>query len=125
MIDKLTALEQKFVELSRLLADPSVIANQSAYQKHAKAYRELEEIVERFREFKEVNREIEETRSILESETDPEMRKLADEERARLEERAAACQSELQRLMMPKDPNDEKNVLLEIRAGTGGDEATL
>jgi peptide chain release factor 1 len=125
MIDKLNELEQKFEELNRLLADPVVLANPSTYQKHAKRHRELVEIVEGFREYKDLLHGIEGTKSLLHSESDPEMRKLAEEELALLEERAGACQKNLQWLMMPKDPNDEKNVLLEIRAGTGGDEATL
>jgi len=125
MIDKLSALEQKFEELNVLLADPAVFANPSAYQKHAKAHRDLSEIVEKYREYKEILRGIEETRSMIASESDPEMRKLADEELQALEEREQACRTELQYLLMPKDPSDEKNVLLEIRAGTGGDEATL
>ncbi len=125
MIDKLSALEQKFEELNSLLADPVVIANPSAYQKHAKAHREINVIVEKYREYKEILRRIEETRSLSLSETDPDMRRLADEELQALDEREQACKRDLQYLLMPKDPNDEKNVLLEIRAGTGGDEATL
>ena len=125
MIDKLNALEKKFEELNSLLADPVVLSDQSAYQKHAKAHRDLYTVVEKFREYKEVLREIEETKALSASETDPEMRKLADEELVSLQEREKECQKELQWLLMPKDPNDEKNVLLEIRAGTGGDEATL
>jgi peptide chain release factor 1 len=125
MMDKLNALEQKFEDLNAALADPAVISDQSAYQKHAKAHRDLSPVVEKFREYKEVLNAIQGTRSLLESETDPDMCKLADEELATLQKRADACESELKLLLMPKDPNDEKNVLLEIRAGTGGDEATL
>ncbi len=125
MIDKLTALETRFEELNRLLADPAVIANQATYQKHAKAHRELSEIVEKFRQYKEILNSLEETRAMLGAETDPEMCKLAEEELASLQLRAEACEKELQVLLMPRDPNDEKNVLLEIRAGTGGHEATL
>jgi peptide chain release factor 1 len=125
MIDKLNALEKKFEELNVLLADPAVCANPPVYQKHAKAHRDLSEIVEKFREYKEILSSLEDTRSLLSSEEDLEMRKLATEELSLLEERSAACQKELQLLLIPGDPNDEKNVLLEIRAGTGGDEATL
>ncbi len=125
MIEKLNALEQRFEELNALLADPAVLASQAAYQKHAKAHRELAEIVEKFREYKATLSSIEDTKAMLGSETDQEMRSLAEEELVSLEERAAACRRELQVLLMPKDPNDEKNVLLEIRAGTGGHEATL
>jgi peptide chain release factor 1 len=125
MIDKLNELEQRFEELNRQLADPAVLANPAAYQKYAKAHRDLSEVVEKFREYKDLLHSIEETKSMLHAEADQEMRKLAEEELGMLEGRASACQKELQLLLMPKDPNDEKNVLLEIRAGTGGDEATL
>jgi peptide chain release factor 1 len=125
MIDKLNALEQKYEELNSLLADPSVLVNPGAYQKHAKAYRELSPVVEKFREYRETLHGIEEAKQLLASEEDPEMKKLAEEELATLEEKEKTCQKDLQFLLMPKDPNDEKNVLLEIRAGTGGHEATL
>jgi peptide chain release factor 1 len=125
MIDKLNALEKKFEDVNALLADPAVFADQAMYQKHAKTYRDLRDVVEKFREYKAILQGIEDTRTLSESETDPEMRKLADEELASLQAREAECQKALQYLLMPKDPNDEKNVLLEIRAGTGGNEATL
>ena len=125
MIDKLNSLEKRFEELNALLADPAVFADHATYQKHARAHRDLRAVVEKFREYKNILRGIEETKALCESETDPEMRKLADEELAALQEREKECQKELQWLLMPKDPNDEKNVLLEIRAGTGGNEATL
>jgi peptide chain release factor 1 len=125
MIDKLTALEKKFEELNAQLADPAIFADPAAYQKHAKAHSDLGEIVGKFREYKEVLREIGETKALLQSETDEELQRLAQEELASLTERARACERELRLLLMPKDPNDEKDVLLEIRAGTGGNEATL
>jgi peptide chain release factor 1 len=125
MIDKLNALEKKFEELNALLADPAVFDDMAAYQKHAKAHRDLSGVVEKFREYKSILRGLEETKTLSESETDPEMRKMADEELMALQQREKECQKELQWLLMPKDPNDEKNVLLEIRAGTGGNEATL
>jgi len=125
MIEKLTALEEKFEELNAILADPSVFASPANYQKHAKAHSELAPVVEKFRVFKEILAEIEGTRALLAGEEDPEMRRLASDELRLLEEREAGCRAELQALLTPKDPNDEKNVLLEIRAGTGGDEATL
>jgi peptide chain release factor 1 len=85
----------------------------------------LSEIVERFREYKSILGGIEETKKLLQSEEDPEMQTLAEEELHALESSAEACRQDLRMMLMPKDPNDEKNVLLEIRAGTGGDEATL
>jgi len=125
MIDKLNALEKKFEELNEQLANPAVFADQAGYQKLAKAHRDLRDVVEKFREYKEILRGIEDSRNLSATETDPEMRKLAEEELAVLLESETACQNELRLLLMPKDPNDEKNVLLEIRAGTGGNEATL
>ncbi len=125
MIDKLTALEKKYEELNAILADQAIFADHSTYQKHAKTHRDLHGIVEKFREYKSILRGIEEIKALSISETDPEMRKLADEEMTALQERERECQKDLQWLLMPKDPNDEKNVLLEIRAGTGGNEATL
>jgi peptide chain release factor 1 len=125
MIDKLNSLEQKYDELNALLADPAVFANPAQYQKHAKAHSELSEVVEKFREYKGILAGLEEIKALLSLEADPEMRKLAEEELLSLQQRAESCQKDLQILLMPKDPNDEKNVLLEIRAGTGGDEATL
>jgi peptide chain release factor 1 len=124
MIERLNALEQKFEELNTLLADPAVIANLSTYHKHAKAHRELSEIVDEFRHYQEVTRRIGETRALLGSE-DAEMRALAEEELTVLQESSGKSLERLKCLLTPKDPNDEKNVLLEIRAGTGGDEATL
>jgi peptide chain release factor 1 len=125
MIEKLNALEKKYEELNTIMADPAVIADKAAYQRHAKAHRDLHEIVEVFAEYKEILNEIEGTKALVQSETDPEMKKLADDELAVLQEREAKCYNQLQMLLMPKDPNDDKNVLLEIRAGTGGNEATL
>jgi peptide chain release factor 1 len=125
MIDKLNALEKRYEDLNALLADPAVFADHATYQKHAKSYRELHEIVEKFREYKGILRGIEDARALIASETEQEMRKLADEELTSLQKQERECLNDLQTLLMPKDPNDEKNVLLEIRAGTGGNESTL
>ncbi len=125
MIDKLNALEQKYEELNAQLADPNIFADPAAYQKHAKAHRELSEVVEKFREYKRILKGIEEARALLLSEKDEEMQRLAQEEADSLQQRAQENLRELQLLLMPKDPNDEKNVLIEIRAGTGGQEASL
>lgn len=125
MIEKLIALEKKYEELNALLADPAIIADQEVYKKHAKAHRDLHEIVERFTEYKEIMHELDETKALIQVEKDPEMRKLADEELALLQDRETEIQNQLQLLLMPKDPLDDKNVLLEIRAGTGGNEASL
>jgi len=125
MIDKLNSLEKRFDELNAQLADPGVFSDQANYQKLAKSHRDLRDIVEKFREYKSILQGIEESKALSASETDPEMRKLAEDELVVLQERETECQKKLQLLLMPKDPNDDKNVLLEIRAGTGGNEATL
>ena len=124
MIDKLTSVEARYNDLSSKLADPAVQADQSHYRTHAKALAEIEPLVERFREFKSVLAEIVHTQELAGG-SDPEMRELAQEELRALEARRDTLDAELKVLLLPKDPNDERNVMLEIRAGTGGDEAAL
>ncbi|MEW6126427.1 MAG: peptide chain release factor 1 [Acidobacteriota bacterium] len=125
MLDKLAAIETKYEELTMQLSDPELLADQSKYAKVAKQHRDLEEIVAKFREFKAIEKGINDTRELVELEADEEMRELAQAELAELEARLPQVEAELKVLLLPKDPNDEKNVILEIRAGTGGDEATL
>ncbi len=120
-IQKLEQIEKRFEELTRQLAEAG---DAEEYRKAAKARSELEEQVYRFREWKRVDGELRQAREML-RESDPELRAMAQEEVARLEPEAARIGEELRVLTLPKDPNDEKNVVLEIRAGTGGDEATL
>jgi peptide chain release factor 1 len=124
MLDKLTAIETRYNELSRLLADPGVQSDAAEYRKHAKALSEIEPLVDRYREYKGVLAELDQARELA-SGADPEMRELAEEEARTLESRRDRLQNDLKLLLVPRDPNDEKNVLLEIRAGTGGDEAAL
>ena len=97
----------------------------SKYQKTAKAHAEISEVVEKYREFKDLRKGIAESRAMLADEKDPEMRAYAEEELASLEARVGGVEEDLKVLLLPKDPNDDKNIILEIRAGTGGDEATL
>ena len=123
-IAKLDQLEARFEELTQQLADPSVIADNARYRKSAKAHSDLAEVVEKYRAWKAVQRNMEGTRPMLE-EADPEIREMAQQELASLEQRAHDLEQELKILLLPKDPNDEKSIVLEIRAGTGGDEATL
>jgi peptide chain release factor 1 len=123
-LQKLDEIEARFDDLSRQMADPAIISDPETYRKTAKAHSELEEIVARYREWKNARRHADEARSMLE-EADPELRQMAQEEMDRLEPDLARLEEELRILLLPKDPNDEKNVVLEIRAGTGGDEATL
>ncbi len=125
-VDKLAEIERKYEGLTTQLGDPGVLADQSLYQKTAKAHSELRDVVERYREWKGIRKGLEETRALLEdASTDLEMKALAHEELSDLDKRRADVEEELRILLLPKDPNDEKNVVLEIRAGTGGDEASL
>jgi len=125
MFERLHQLEARYDELTQALASPEVISDSSKYQKTAKAHSELTEIVTKFREYKDLQRGVAESKAMIAEEGDAELRAYAQEELTKLEERIATAEQELKLLMLPKDPNDEKNVVIEIRAGTGGDEATL
>ncbi len=125
MFDKLETIEEKYEELTRQLSDHELLADQSRYTKVARQHRELEEIVAKYREFKALDRGIRETKELLETDEDAEMVNLARVELGELEQRLATVEADLRFVLLPKDPNDEKNVIVEIRAGTGGDEATL
>ncbi|MFB3095938.1 MAG: peptide chain release factor 1, partial [Candidatus Acidiferrales bacterium] len=122
MFDKLKQVEARFEELNQQLADPAVLADGVRYQKTAKAQAEISELVEKYREWKQVEKGVADAKTLLD---DPDMKALAQEELAELEKRREALEQELKVLLLPSDPNDEKNVILEIRAGTGGDEASL
>ncbi|MBP1635345.1 MAG: prfA [Acidobacteria bacterium] len=122
MIDKLNSVESRYNDLLGRMADPSVQNDQAQYRTHAKALAEIEPLVERFREFKTVLTEITQAKELAD---DPDMRELAQEELQSLEARREALEQEIKVLLLPRDPNDEKNVVLEIRAGTGGEEAAL
>ena len=122
MFDKLKQVEARFEELNQQLADPAVLADGARYQKTAKAQAEISELVEKYREWKQVEKGVADAKALLD---DPDMKALAQEELAELEKRREALEQELKVLLLPSDPNDEKNVILEIRAGTGGDEASL
>ena len=123
-LKKLEEIEARFDDLTRQLTDPEVLADQDRFRKTAKARSGIEEIVTTFREWKKALRELEGAREMA-AEDDTEIQDLAHEDIARLEPRLAAIEDELRILLLPQDPNDEKDVVLEIRAGTGGDEATL
>ncbi len=125
-LEKLAEIEAKYDELTAQLGKPEVLADTALYQKTAKAHADLTEIVEKYRNWKAIQKSLQETKSLLEeSSSDPEMKALAHEELRELEKKHELAEQELKILLIPKDPNDEKNVVLEIRAGTGGDEATL
>lgn len=125
MIEKLQALEDRYEGLGQLLADPEIIADQEEFQKHAKAHAALTDIVTAFQEYKTILHEAEGAQEILEEEQDEELLAMAEMELAELEERREELEQELKVLLLPKDPNDDKNVIMEIRAGTGGEEAGL
>jgi peptide chain release factor 1 len=124
MLDKLNSVEANYEELTSLLATPSVQSDSNEYRKHAKALAEIEPLVEKYREYKAVVKEIEQAEELVKG-SDPDMRELAQEELRALEVRRDALMGEMKILLIPKDPNDQKNVVLEIRAGTGGEEAAL
>ena len=124
MFDKLDFILEKYEELSLKVSDPDIINNQPLWQKHIKEMGEMEPIVNKYREYKKAKESIAEAKEMLEM-GDEELKELAKMEIAELEDRIPAMEDELKVLLLPKDPNDEKNVILEIRAGTGGEEAAL
>jgi peptide chain release factor 1 len=125
MLEKLEAIEKTYEELTQQMIDPSVIGDQGRYSKAARHHRELEPVVEKYRELRKLDTDITGTREILRDVNDEEMRQLAALELPDLEEKRTQVENELKILLLPKDPNDEKNVILEVRAGTGGEEACL
>jgi peptide chain release factor 1 len=124
MLDRLEQIEARYEDLGRQLADPLLVSDQQKYHKTAKAHRDLEPTVEKYRDLKQANQGIADAKGML-SENDPELAAMAQEELTRLEATAHTLEEEIKFMLLPKDPNDEKNVVLEIRAGTGGDEASL
>jgi peptide chain release factor 1 len=125
MFERLDQIEVRYEELTQALLSPEITNDSAKYQKTARAHAEVAPIVEKYREYKDLKRGIAESRAVLVDEKDPEMRAYAEEELAKLDARIVIVEEGLKVLLLPKDPNDEKNVILEIRAGTGGDEATL
>jgi peptide chain release factor 1 len=123
-IGRLDQIEVRFEELTRQMADPAIISDAEQYRKITKAHSELSDVVAKYREWKEASSQLAQARAML-SDADAEMQQMAQEEIVRFEPAIAEIEQELKFLLLPKDPNDEKNVVLEIRAGTGGDEATL
>ena len=125
MFEKLDTVVEKYHELTKIVADPDVIANQEVWRKHMKEMGEIEPVVHKYEEYKKAVEELEFAKDLVESEDDEELRDMAKAEVSELEEKVEQITAELKVLLIPKDPNDEKNVILEIRAGTGGDEAAL
>lgn len=125
LFGKLKQIESRYDEMTHELSSAEVLADSARYQKLAKQHSELSGIVAKYREWKEIARDLEGTKQLLRETDDPEMKQMAHDEEHTLEARRETTERELKVLLLPKDPNDEKNVLLEIRAGTGGDEASL
>ena len=122
MFEKLEAVEKRYEELTKLIADPEVISNQSEWQKLMKEHASIEDIVIKFREYKKVKQNMEEAEELMQ---DPEMKELAETEYYSAKEELPKIEEELKILLIPKDPDDDKNIICEIRAGAGGEEAAL
>jgi peptide chain release factor 1 len=125
MIEKLQELEKRFNQLKKEIVDPNIICDVSKLASLSKEYKDLNEIMQLYYEYKKLNEAIQNTKEIIENEEDEEFKELAKEELFSLNKSLEASQEKLKQLLIPKDPDDEKNVILEIRAGTGGDEASL
>ena len=125
MFDRLEDLARSLEEINLMLTDPDVIADQKRYRQLMKDQAELTPIVEEYQEYKAAKQGVEDSLAMLEEESDEEMREMAKEELAECRDQVEQCEKELKILMLPKDPNDDKNVILEIRGGAGGDEAAL
>jgi peptide chain release factor 1 len=125
MFEKLDKLKARYEELTHLLGDPSVISDQERYRSLAKERSDLQETVRLYENYLKVKKDIEGNRAILEEANDSDLHSLAESELKDLEQSAASLESELKTLLVPKEPNDEKNAIMEIRAGTGGEEAAL
>lgn len=125
MLDKLDRIEQRYEELTRLMADPEIAQDHERVAEYAKERSGLEDLVTAYRTYKETTGELKDTRELLEEDVGPELQELAEVEIAELEERRDRLRNQLRRMLLPKDPRDAKDVIVEIRAGTGGDEASL
>jgi peptide chain release factor 1 len=125
IFDKLDQIEKRYEELTAQISSPEVLSDSARYQKLARTHGDLAQIVEKYREWKEIDRGVREARQIRVESSDAEMNQMAHDEERQLAERKKIIEQDLKMLLLPKDPNDGKNVIVEIRAGTGGDEAAL
>jgi peptide chain release factor 1 len=125
MLEKLDQIEQRYDEMTTQLASSEVMSDSARFQRLAKQHADLSEIVEKYRQWRQIDKDLRGARQLTVEADEPEMRQLAHEELKELEARKERAEQELKVLLVPKDPNDEKNIILEIRAGTGGDEAAL
>ena len=124
MFTKLTGVENRYVELEKVLSDPETVRDREAFEKYSREHAELSKIVDTFRAYKQVLKELEESMELM-RDSDPEIKNLAKDEMESLNEKKEALEQDVKKLLLPKDSNDDKNVLIEIRAGTGGEEAGL
>ncbi len=125
MLDKLQAIEDRYAELEKLISDPATMADMSEWQKHTKAHSKLTGVVGKFRDYKKARQDLDDARELLKDKLDDEFREMVETEAADLRERSARLEEELKVMLLPRDPNDDKNVIIEIRGGAGGDEAAL
>ncbi|WP_054251898.1 peptide chain release factor 1 [Neofamilia massiliensis] len=125
MYENLQVFEDRFVELEKSMIDPEVLADSRKLQETAKEHADLKDIVEKYREYKNLTENLEETKLMFDDKLDPEMREMVNEEVRNLEKSIEEVEEEIKILLVPKDENDDKNVIIEIRAGAGGDEAAL
>ena len=125
MLNKLQAVEDKYMQLESMISDPDVIADMTKWQKYSREHANLGVIVEKFREYKEVRKGIDDAKEMFEEQLEDDFRKMVEAELAELRVRQEALEAELPIMLLPKDPNDEKSVIVEIRGGAGGDEAAL
>jgi peptide chain release factor 1 len=125
MFDKLERLEERYNELSGLISDPEIIADNEKWQQYVKSHSELGEIVSSYQEYKKIVDEIKDAREMLKEQQEPDFKEMVETELEELLDKKKKLEEQLKLLLLPKDPNDDKNVIMEIRAGTGGEEAAL
>src|SRR5699024_9337045 len=125
MLERLQSLEDRYNKLNELLSDPEVISDTEKLREYSKEQADLEEVVQKYREYKKVTTELKDAQAMMADDLDEEMEEMVKEEIGELSERKAQLEEEMKLLLLPKDPNDEKNVIMEIRAAAGGDEAGL
>jgi peptide chain release factor 1 len=125
MLDKVRLVEERYEELNRLMADPEVVTDHHKVTEYAQEQAEIQELVQAYRRYESLAQELADTRELIELEEDAEMREMAEQEVTRIEEEMTALYEQMRLLLLPKDPNDEKNVIMEVRAGAGGDEAGI
>ena len=122
MFEKLEAVEKRYEELTKIISDPDVIANQAEWQKAMKEHASIEDVVMKFREYKKIKKSMEDAEELMQ---DPDMKELAEEEYYSAKDKLPQIEEELKILLIPKDPDDDRNIICEIRAGAGGEEAAL